>query len=135
MPLDGASGRPSLSNLENGQPHHVVATYDSATGLKAIYVDGTLRFSTTLAGSLNTANLATAVLGNSETNGSAAFVGTLDEMAYWGRALSAGEVASHASAVQAGRNYFAPDPQGSAAALVFYEVASPTNNPFFIELF
>jgi hypothetical protein len=134
MPLDGASGRPSLAGLEDGQPHHVVATYDSATGLKAIYVDGTLRFSATLAGPLNTANLATAVLGNSGTNGNAAFVGTLDEMAYWGRALSAAEVAAHSSAVQAGRSYFAPDPQGGAATLSFNEVSASTNAVFWLEL-
>jgi hypothetical protein len=135
MPLDGAAGRPSLAGLEDGQPHHVAATFDSATGLKAIYVDGTLRYSITLAGGLNAANLATAVLGNSETNGSAPFVGALDEMTYWSRALSAAEVAAHFSAVQSGRNYFAPDSTGGAAALAFYEVAAPTNNPFFVELF
>ena len=135
MPLDGAAGRPSLAGLEDGQPHYVAATFDSATGLKAIYVDGTLRYSTTLAGGLNAANLATAVLGNSETNGSAPFVGTLDEMTYWSRALSSAEVAAHASAVQAGRGYFDPDPQGAAAALVFYEVSATTNATFWLELF
>ena len=45
MPLDGQSGRPLLADLENGQPHHVAATYNSATGLKAIFIDGVLRFS------------------------------------------------------------------------------------------
>jgi len=135
MPLDGAAGRPSLAGLEDGQPHHVAATYDSTTGLKAIYVDGTLRFSTTLSGALNTANLATAVLGNSETNGSAPFVGTLDEMAYWGRALSAAEVAAHSSAVQSGRSYFAQDPLGGAAPLRFTEVSASTNAVFWLELY
>ncbi len=134
MPLDGAAGRPSLAGLEDGQPHHVVATFDSATGLKAIYVDGTLRFSTTLSGALTTANLANAVIGNSEANGAAPFVGTLDEMTYWGRALSAAEVAAHASAVQSGRDYFAPDPQGGAATLAFNEASASTNSVFWLEL-
>ena len=59
--------------------HHIAATYDSATGLKAIYVDGVLRFSTTLSGPINAQNAANAVLGNSEVNGDGPFVGTLDE--------------------------------------------------------
>lgn len=45
MPLDGRDGRPSLAELTDGQTHHVAATYDSASGRKAIYFDGTLRFS------------------------------------------------------------------------------------------
>ncbi len=134
MPLDGAAGRPSLAALENGQPHHVAATFDSATGLKAIYVDGVLRFSTTIAGGLNGTNFGPATLGNSETNGSAPFVGTLDEMAYWGRALSALEVTAHWTAVQAGRDYFSPDPTGGAARLAFNEVSASTNADFWIEL-
>jgi len=133
MPLDGASGRPTLAALENGQPHHVAATYDSATGVKAIYVDGTLRYSTTLSGTLNTANAANAILGNSEVNGNAPYVGGLDEMAYWGRALSAAEVAAHASASQAGRDYFTTGPQ-SSLTLAFNEFSAATNTVFWLEL-
>jgi len=134
MPLDGAAGRPTLAALEDGQPHHIVATFDSATGLKAIYVDGVLAFSTTIIGALNTANLANAILGNSEVNGSAPFIGALDEMAYWSRALSATEVAAHSGAVQSGRSYFAPDPAGGAATLAFNEASASTNATFWVEL-
>jgi hypothetical protein len=134
MPLDGASGRPTLAALEDGNPHHVTATYNSATGVKAIYVDGTLRFSTTLSGSVAANNGASAILGNSETSGVTPFVGTLDEMTYWGRALSAAEIAAHAGAAQAGRDYFSPPPPDASTALAFNELSSSTNAEFWLEL-
>jgi hypothetical protein len=40
MLLDGQAGRPTLAALEDGAPHHLAATYDSVSGVKAIYVDG-----------------------------------------------------------------------------------------------
>ena len=134
MPLDGASGRPTLAALENGQPHHVAATYNGATGVKAIYIDGVLRFSTTLGGTLSANNGANAILGNSETNGLTPFVGTLDEMTYWSRALSSGEVAAHAAANQAGRDYFASAGQSGATTLAFNELSASTNAGFWLEL-
>src|SRR5205823_9082630 len=133
MPLDGQSGRPAVADLENGQPHHVAASYDSNSGLKAIYVDGVLRFSTTLAGAINDNNIANAILGNSETNGSTPFVGTLDEMTFWSRALSGTEVATHSSRVLSGRDYFS-SPPASATTLAFNEISSGTNAEFWLEL-
>ena len=53
MPLDGVDGRPTLAGLKDGNPHHIVATYDAASGNKAIYVDGTPRFSTTVGAGVN----------------------------------------------------------------------------------
>ncbi len=44
MPLDGRDGRPGLNDLKDGMPHHIVATYDSFTGQKAIYIDGKFCF-------------------------------------------------------------------------------------------
>ena len=134
MPLDGQAGRPTLAGLENGQLHHVAATYDSVSGLKAIYVDGALRFSTTLSGAINANNGANAVLGNSEVNGTGPFVGTLDELAYWRKALSASEVAAHSSAVAAGRDYFAGAVQQATAPLAFNELSPATNSVFWLEL-
>lgn len=134
MPLDGQQGRPPLAALEDGRLHHIAATFDSASGLKAIYIDGVMRFSTTIGGGLNATNFGVAVLGNSETNGNAPFVGTLDEMAYWSRALSPAEVGAHWTSSQAGRDYFTPEPTGSAATLAFNEYSATTNADFWLEL-
>lgn len=134
MPLDGQSGRPTLAQLQDGQLHHLAASFNPVTGVKAIYIDGTLRFSTTLAGAFSANNGAVAVIGNSAVNGPAGFNGSLDEVAYWGKALSAAEVAAHAAAVQAGRDYFTPEVQGTTATLAFSEVGAATNSPFFIEI-
>jgi len=134
MPLDGQSGRPTLAALQNGSLHHVAATFNPQTGLKAIYIDGVLAFSTTVAGALNANNPANAVIGNGEVNGTTPLSGALDEVAYWGRALSSSEVAAHSGAIQAGRNYFAAGSGSATLALLFNEVTSPTNLPFFVEL-
>jgi hypothetical protein len=134
MPLDGQSGRPTLASLEDGQPHHVAALYDSISGQKAIFIDGVLRFSTTLNGAANVNNPAAAILGNSEVNGDGPFVGTLDEMTYWGRALSASDVAAHSTAIQAGRDYFTPPPQAGPVKLAFNELSASTNAEFWVEL-
>src|SRR5205807_7491970 len=93
MPLDGVGGRPALADLEDGQPHRIVATYDAATGLKAIYVDGTLRDSVSLApGSLITSGgPADAVIGN-HTYRIEPFTGTIDEVAFYNRALTSSEI-------------------------------------------
>lgn len=40
LPLDGLNGRPTLAQMKDGQYHHIVATYNATTGLKAIYIDG-----------------------------------------------------------------------------------------------
>ncbi len=133
MPLDGQGGRPTLASLQNGSFRHLAATYDPQTGLKAIYLDGALVYSTTLTGALNANNSAVAVLGNSDLDGSTPLTGALDEIAYWGKALSASDLAAHAAAAQAGRTYFAPAPGAGPVAMIFNEVTAPTNTPFFVE--
>lgn len=40
--LDGREGRPMLDDLFDGEVHHVAATYDRVTGVKALYIDGRL---------------------------------------------------------------------------------------------
>ena len=106
MLLDGLAGRPTLLGLKDGNPHHVVATYDSSFGLKAIYIDGTLRFSTNLGGGsmITSGGGATASIGNKPAN--EPFTGIIDEMAFYNAALSASEIANHFANVQAGNNYF-----------------------------
>jgi hypothetical protein len=107
MPLDGAQGRPTLAQLKDGNPHHITATYDRATGLKAIYVDGVLRFSHQYpAGSaIASGGGSTAYIGNMNGRGEP-FTGVLDEVAYWGRALGAAEIAAHHASMLDGQSYF-----------------------------
>src|SRR4030095_4953586 len=134
VPVDGQNGRPTLAALQNGAVHHVAATFNPQTGLKAIYIDGVMVFSITIVGPLNANNPANAIIGNSEVNGAAPLSGALDEGAYWGREWSAYEVSGHATAIQAGRNYFAPVGGSATLALAFNEVTAPTNLPFFVEV-
>ncbi len=110
MLLDGLAGRPTLAELKDGEPHHVVATYDSSSGLKAIYIDGTLRFSTNLgaSNSITSGGGAGASIGNKPAN--EPFTGVIDEVAFYNAALSASEIANHFANAQAGKNYFEPLP-------------------------
>lgn len=107
MPLDGAEGRPALAALTDGQEHHVAAAYDAASGVKALYVDGVLRYSTTLSGVIAAAGTAPVTLGNLAPGAAEGFTGAMDEVACWSRALTAAEVAQHWSKTQSGADYFA----------------------------
>jgi len=133
MPLDGASGRPALAQLTDGAEHHIAACYDAASGAKSLYIDGTLRHSATLSGTISSGGAAPATIGNIAPGGADAFTGTMDEVAYWSRALSAAEVAQHWTKVQNGVDYFAaasvvaPPP-----SLRLNETGAPGS--FFIEL-
>jgi hypothetical protein len=108
MPLDGEEGRPSLAELTNGQPHHLAATYDVASGEKAIYVDGRKCYAHRYpAGSpLVTEGRRAAAIGNGADLPWEPFHGTIDEVAIYREALSAEEIARHWARVQAGQSYF-----------------------------
>ncbi len=116
MPLDGLSGRPSFAEMTNGM-HHVVATYSSWTGLKGIYVDGTLRFSTSYTpGSLITSGgTVPAAIGNSCVGCGEPFVGVIDEVAIYNEPLGASTIADHYSLVQRGISYI---PEPTSALLI-----------------
>jgi hypothetical protein len=105
MPLDGQDGRPALEELTDGRMHHVAATYDAKTGVKAIYIDGTLRMSTTLSGPIESGGPSPALIGNQENNDET-FQGTIDEVAIYKAALSAETIAEHWRRAQAGQAYF-----------------------------
>jgi hypothetical protein len=94
MPLDGAAGRPTLALLKDGNYHHVAATYDAATGVKALYVDGTLRWSTTHSGNIASGGGAAAVIGNISPNGNEPFTGDIDDFALFRVALTAAQIAN-----------------------------------------
>lgn len=106
--FDGLNGRPSLAQINNNSVHHVVGTYDAATGIQAIYLDGVLLGSVDLANGLQltSGGAAAAIIGNLNSGGEP-FDGTIDEFAFWNRALTPEEIALHHINVQGGQNYFA----------------------------
>jgi hypothetical protein len=111
LPLDGKNGRPTLAQLKDGKAHHVVATYNVITGLKAMYIDGVMHASyqypsgskmlsggsgmTTIGNSPNTPHL-----------DKEAFAGTIDEVAFYDFALPDYMILQHYHFFQKGLNYF-----------------------------
>lgn len=114
MPLDGKEGRPSLEEIRDGKPHHIVATYNGWTGIKAIYVDGRLCMShrfpvgtMIISGGRTPAVIGNLISGDFETLvGREPFSGVIDEVAFYGFALDAATVAQHYARVQQGKDYF-----------------------------
>ena len=138
MPLDGQQGRPALADLKDGNAHHIVASYQASTGLKAIFVDGVRVFSADLdpGGSIDSGGVATAYIGNMSGRREP-FTGLVDEVAFWERALSDAEVASHHSLFAAGENYFA-EPGAAVVegmALSIHETEVGGEAPGRIEIF
>jgi len=117
MPLDGLDGRPTLAEITTGM-HHVVATYDSVSGEKAIWIDGQKVFSTVLSGPITSGGPTSAMIGNSAPGGPEPFTGVIDEVAVWSRALDAAEIGAHYGNVLAGNNYFVPEPATWLLALI-----------------
>ncbi len=118
MPLDGVDGRPTLEDLTDGEAHHVAATYDSATGEKALWIDGVKAFSADMgAGTLAvTGGAANTFIGSS--NGGEPFHGIIDEVAFWDIALDADTIALHSERARNGQNYFVPEPSSFVLALL-----------------
>ena len=116
MPLDGEGDRPTVAEICDGKLRHVVATYDSATGEKAIYVDGWKRFSTHFPpGTLiESGGKVSAGIGGwyiewadkETTEAEEPFTGVIDEVAVYRSALSDSEIAAHYRRVLEGRNYY-----------------------------
>lgn len=128
MPLDGSNDIGlELDDLLDGEPHHIAATYDSASGEKAIWIDGEKGWSVTLEPGtpLVTGGDTVGFIGN--TNGGAdPFSGTIDEVAFWSRSLSEDEIQTHADLAAEGdfRPYF-PVFDGPSA----YEAIVLEDNP------
>ena len=115
LPLDGEDGRPSVADLNDGNYHHVVATYNVSTGLKTIYIDGKqLAFYQYPPGSkLVSGGKGEANIGNAPNYPishkqpiSAAFNGVIDEVAFYDFSLPALMVENHFEQIQQGYNYF-----------------------------
>ncbi|MGJ8691822.1 MAG: LamG-like jellyroll fold domain-containing protein [Thalassotalea sp.] len=110
LPLDGKGDRPSLRQLKDGNAHHVVASYDVSSGLKAIYIDGKMLASyqyppgsKILSGGSGMANI-----GNSPNHDKdyEAFAGVIDEVAFYDFALPNFMIEQHYAFSQQGLNYF-----------------------------
>jgi hypothetical protein len=110
MPLDGRDGRPTVADLTDGRPHHVVATFDSFTGRKAIFIDGRLRFEHVYPrGTLIVSGgPEPAFIGS--MNGYENFHGVIDELAIYDFALTPDEIAEHHEQAGRGETYFGPRP-------------------------
>ncbi|QDV52987.1 LamG-like jellyroll fold domain-containing protein [Gimesia fumaroli] len=114
MPLDGKEGRPTLEEIRDGKPHHIVATYNGWTGVKAIYIDGKLRMShrfpvgtMIISGGSKPAVIGNLISDRFETLiGREPFTGVIDEVAFYDYALDPATVAAHYANVQAGKDYF-----------------------------
>jgi hypothetical protein len=106
MPLDGNDGRPALQEIADGKPHHVVATYDSFTGRKSIFIDGLIRFSHDFTDGALVLNggPALAEIGNHESF--EPFTGIIDEVAYYDFALTPDEIAVHYERAMRGLPYY-----------------------------
>lgn len=90
--------------LNDGETHHVSATYDADTGEKQIWIDGVLRWSVEEFGDVTSGGAAVAYIG--AVNGGENWTGVIDEFAFWNRALAASEIETHFANVQSGLNYF-----------------------------
>ena len=110
MPLDGRDGRPTVADLTDGRPHHIVATFDSFTGRKAIFIDGLLRFEHVYpAGTLIVSGGPEPAFIGSHI-GIENFHGVIDELALYDFALTADEIAEHHERARRGETYFGPRP-------------------------
>jgi hypothetical protein len=106
------SGGPTASvALSDTARHHVVGTYDQATGVAKLYIDGSL-VSTATGTAGYAAPSSTDILAIGQKPGSAdvtdGFNGTLDEAALYNYALSSTRVAAHWSAASAAAAVTAP---------------------------
>ena len=115
--FDGLDGRPTLAEVANGAPHHIVGMYDAASGVKSIYLDGQLIGSwNDVANSLTSGGGAPAFIGASGVV--EPFDGVLDEVALYDRALTPGEINQHlANVLGGGANYFVPEPSSYLLAI------------------
>ncbi len=121
LAFDDGGARPTLADFADGQPHHLVALFDSLTGEKSIYLDGVLIGTQAFApGTPLLAVGGTAAFIGNLSSGGEPFDGVIDEVALYNRALSPDEIAAHFANVQLGRNYFAaaPVPEPASIALL-----------------
>ncbi len=123
--FDGLDGRPTLEQVADGEVHHIVATFDGASGVKSIFLDGELIGSVDLGDALQmvSGGAAPALIGAS--GGSEPFTGVLDEVAIYNAALSQATVAEHlANVLAGGPNYFNAVPEPASWSMIGWIAAA-----------
>lgn len=114
----------SPGNVADGVAHHVAATYDG-TNIK-LYVDGSLVTTTSAVGALSTGASALSVAANGSGGGaSQIFSGVIDEVAYYGTALSGARIAAHAAAMTSSGSVSVPTAALALAAPAPSVVVAP----------
>jgi hypothetical protein len=113
------------TNVNDGQWHHVAATYDGssiAAGVK-LYVDGAIQTNLVIADNLginSTTNSEGFVIGAGSGNGPQPFSGDIDEIDVFNRVLSQAEIQAIVSAGSAGKcKLLIRDPQLSGTNFTF----------------
>ena len=131
LPLDGKDGRPTLQQLKDGNFHHLAATYDVKSGVKAIYIDGkvgvTYQYppgSKVLSGGAGSANIGNSP--NAQGYASEAFAGTIDEVAFYDFALTPFMVALHYENALKSLNYYGGQPSAQTLPLTSHIELIPT---------
>lgn len=82
----------SAATINDGNWHHVVGTYSSATPRVRVYIDGALDgASTATSGTWYSAGTSHCLIG-SRNDGSEFWTGSIDEVGIWTRELTAGDV-------------------------------------------
>ncbi|MFT4582803.1 MAG: hypothetical protein ACI915_002864 [Gammaproteobacteria bacterium] len=80
--------------MNDGQWHHIVATFSTATGVQSIYVDGNLEASQA-SGSTTIVNMADLIIGGFSSSGLVpmnAYSGLIDDVQIYDETLSATQV-------------------------------------------
>ena len=134
LPLDGKNGRPTLSQLKDGKAHHVVATYNVRSGLKAIYIDGAMHASYQYppGSKMLSGGSGMTTIGNSPntpTQAGEAYAGVIDEVAFYDFALPEYMIRQHYQFFQQGLNYFGLKPSPEDLPLEL-EIILPKNQSF-----
>ncbi|WP_016957785.1 LamG domain-containing protein [Catenovulum agarivorans] len=119
LPLDGKEGRPSLTDLTDGNFHHVVATYNVQTGLKAMYINGKrlASYQYPVGSKILSGGPGLAAIGNNpakERWHKEAFAGVIDEVAFYDYALPEFMVNQHLEYYQQGKNLIGLPPSDQA---------------------
>ncbi|MDQ9093911.1 LamG-like jellyroll fold domain-containing protein [Pseudoalteromonas haloplanktis] len=111
LPLDGLKGRPTLAQLKQGHFHHVVASYNVSTGLKAIYINGErlASYQYPPGSKILSGGPGQASIGNNPAESRwavEAFSGIIDEVAFYDFALPSMSINQHFKNALKGHNYF-----------------------------
>ncbi|HIG31548.1 MAG TPA: LamG domain-containing protein [Verrucomicrobiales bacterium] len=129
LPLDGQDGRPSLSELTDGEIHHFVATYDTDSGKKRLFIDGVLatEYGYPTGTRILSGGSGRATIGNSPIGGGEPFTGIIDEVAFYDIALPEFTVRLHFESIDSGNNYFGMKPGIQALSTDFPGIVLPQN--------